>query len=75
MISPREKEVACNYSAMHLLRFYFVGRYRPIITGTYLTKPVGVGRGVCGRVGLKLGMYIALDLVITLFGWEMGNVH
>ena len=24
--SPREKEVACNYSAVHILRFYFVGQ-------------------------------------------------
>ena len=22
-----EKEVACNYSAMHILRFYFVGQH------------------------------------------------
>ena len=26
MISPREKEVACNKSAMHILLFYFVGQ-------------------------------------------------
>ena len=26
---PREKEVACKWSAMHILRFYFAGQIKP----------------------------------------------